>query len=196
MIVFELCVLCEHCMWHHFFFGKEYIISTLQTMLRPSGQTLQDLQALCVIALKNEIVPALSHEGLMPFANQYSYVIPYSRMDKQQITALIKHIQQDIPNHRQLLFAQDHDFYYLKTDAQRQFIDEVSLLYGTIRFMRQALVTSHVNVQGHSYACELEQSEQEWHINCTLFKIINACCLHSQTMQKVNALLQADSATD
>lgn len=179
-------------MWQQAFFVKDVIVSTLQTLLRPSGQTLADLQALCIVAMNTEIVPALTMEGLMPFSNNYSYVIPYSRMTKHQLQTLIAHFEQDNHSCRHLFFAQDHDFYYVKMSSRGDYIDEVNLLYGAVKLMRSALVTSHVNVQGHSYACHLEACDKTWYIDCTLFKIINSCQLHGKTMHNLAALLQED----
>ena len=181
-------------MWQQAFFGKECIVSTLQTLLRPSGQTLFDLQTLCIVAINTEIVPALTMEGLMPFSNNYSYVIPYARMTKQQLKTLIAHFEQDIHNNRQLFFAQDNNFYYVKMSTQGEYIDEVNLLYGAVTLMRSALITSHINVQGHSYACQLDDGDKAWYIDCTLFKIINSCRLHSKTVRNLAAALQDDEA--
>ena len=181
-------------MWQQAFFGKEYIVSTLQTLLRPSGQTLSDLQTLCIVAINTELVPALTMEGLMPFSDNYSYVIPYSRMTKQQLRTLVAHFEQDAHNNRQLFFAQDNNFYYVKMSSQGEHIDEVNLLYGAVTLMRSALITSHVNVQGHSYTCQLDDCDKTWYIDCALFKIINSCRLQSRTLRSVATLLQDDEA--
>ena len=198
MIVYEFQLFVGASMWEQYFFAPNSIVSTLQTLLRPSAQVLEDLQTLCITALQTDIVPALTQEGLMPFANNYSYVFPYARMTKPQLKALIEHYQQDTHSThsvRQLLFAQDQNFYYVKTQSHGVTIDEVSLLYGAVKLMREALVTSHVNVRGQSYACELEDADKAWYIDCTLFKIINSCRLHDKTMQKLAEALEEDHDT-
>ena len=176
--------------WFEEFFDKDNIVMTFQLLLRASGRTLDDLQELCIVALNTDIVPALTQEGLMPFSNNYTYVIPYSRMTRKQLNALIKYFESDKNNTRQLFFAQEYNFYYVKTDPAPQLMEEALILYAAICLMRQALVTTHVNVQGFNYSCELDEADKKWVIECTMFKIMNSACLQVNTMQRVQELLQ------
>jgi hypothetical protein len=177
-------------LWFDEFFNKDNIVMTLQILLKSSGRTLLDLQQLCIIALNTDVVPALTQEGLMPFSNNFTYVIPYSRMTRAQLHALIMYFDSDKNHTRQLFFAQEHNFYYVKTDPTPQHLDEAILLYAAIFLMRQALVTSHVNIQGFNYSCTLDDADLKWLIECTIFKIINSARLQVNTMQRVGELLE------
>ena len=176
--------------WFAEFFDKDNIVMTFQLLLRTSGRTLNDLQELCIVALNTDIVPALTQEGLMPFSNNYTYVIPYCRMTRAQLNALIKYFESDKNHTRQLFFAQEYNFYYVKTDPAPQVIDEALILYAAIFLMQQTLVTTHVNVQGFNYSCQLDDADQKWLIECTIFKIMNSARLQVNTMQQVRELLQ------
>ena len=172
-------------LWVEAFFGKQVIISTLQTLLKPSGRTLVDLQQLCTISLNTDLVPALTNEGLLPFINNYSYVYPYDQMSKSQLNILIDHFQSDVNNTRHLYFAQEYTFYYVKTEPEPVTVDAVILLYGAVRLMQKGLVSSHVNVRGHNYACELNDEDKNWYIDNTVFKIVNSSRLPSNTLRRL-----------
>jgi len=171
--------------WADAFFGKKVIISTLQTLLKPTGRTLLDLQQLCTVALNTDLVPALTSEGLLPFINNYSYVFPYGQMSKEQINILIDHFQSDINNTRYLYFAQEYTFYYVKTDPDPVKVDAVIFLYGVVRLMQKALNTSHVSVRGYNYWCPLDNGDKNWYIDNTIFKIVNSARLKPSTLRQL-----------
>jgi hypothetical protein len=187
---------CEQAVsWVDFFFDENNIMNSLQTLLKDSGQTLNDMVTLCTIMLNSELVPALTSEGLMPFANQYAYVIPYARMTKKQLKHLRVHFESDKPQLRNLYFARENNFYYVRTSTESVRLDASILLTAAVRLMRKALVTSHVNVSGHNFACNLDSKDCEWYIDNALFKIVNSCRLQPCTLQQVAQNLKASSNT-
>ena len=145
-----------------------------------------------IYRIKSDLVPALTSEGLLPFINNYSYVFPYDLMSKYQLNTLIEYFQSDVNNTRHLHFAQEYTFYYVKTEADPVTVDTVIFLYGAVNLMRKALVTSHVNVRGHTYACELDNDDKNWYIDNTVFKIVNSSRLQSHTLRRLAEELAND----
>ena len=111
-------------------------------------------------------------------------------MSKFQLGVLIHYFSESENNTRQLFFAQDQNFYYVKTETTPLRINEVDLLFGFVTIMQKTLVTSHITVQGHSYSCKLDQTDKNWFINTCLFKIANSTRLQNNTLALLGVTLR------
>ena len=157
----------------------------MQCLLIDTNQTIEDLNALCVAMQNTHIVLALTHRGLMPIAGANVYVFPYAQMSKTQLRVLRSVVSQ---TKQTFSAAFAHDVYVVHGNSQSK-VDGACMLFAATCLLLHGLSTSCTTKYGH-VSTKLEKRPLQYHVNATLFSIINACGLRKGVGYDVTRLLR------
>jgi len=133
--------------WVDVFFSADKIPRTMNLLLACKGNTIHHLCDLAVALNQQGVVPALTINGLQPFATDYAYILKYADMDAsqlkivQQLTTALQKSDVTIYCHN----APEHAYVSFPIAAKMQ-IDDANILYGVgvLCYLNESSSTQHL----------------------------------------------------
>ena len=164
--------------WVNVFFSADKIPRTLNLLLSCKGNTIHHLCDLAVALNQQGVVPAVTINGLQPFATDYAYILKYTDMDAAQLRVvqrLVTELQQS-DNTIYCHNAPEHIYVSFPTSSNMQ-IDDANILYGV------------------GVLCHLNESSSTQHLtqiitDRSLEMIINSCTMRLGAVNDAIAMLR------
>jgi hypothetical protein len=159
--------------WTYAFFDEENILNTMQCLLLDTNKTIDDLNALCVAMNTNNTVLSFTHRGLMPIASAHMYIFPFDKMSKEQIVVLRREIAQK----KKPFEAVFQEITYNVYGMPQKKVESVQILFAAMCLLIHGLSSTSVKKRGFVYN-KLDKDTMAYHLNTTLFTMVNACKMH------------------
>jgi hypothetical protein len=171
--------------WSDVFFDEQNIVNTMQCLLVDTNKTIEDLSALCVAMHNNNVVLSFTHRGLMPIASAHMYIFPYIHMNKEQLRILHCEISQT----KRTYVAVFQEVTYNVHGMPHAKVDSSVILFAANCLLLHGLSSTHLKKHGFSYT-KLDKKNVLYHLNATLFTIINACNMRAGAAYAAARLLR------
>jgi hypothetical protein len=172
--------------WSDAFFDQNNILNTMQCLLLGTNQTIEDLSALCVAMNNNNVVLSFTHRGLMPIASAHMYIFPYTKMNREQLRILRREIAQT----KKTFEAVFQELTYNVHGMPHAKVDSVMILFAASCLLLHGLSTTQSKKNGCFCSSKLEKHNVSYHLNATLFTIINACNMRAGAAHAAARLLR------
>ena len=165
-------------------FNESNIVNTLQILLTDTTRTIDDICALCIAMIKSQIVLAFTSQGLVPIAGDHSYVFPFHKMSKQQLGL----IETEVSSPGDFFYSAYENDTFMIMNRRKYVVDPSVLLFGLTCIMVHGL--SNVTASKHGdKLTKLEAPQIAYHVNATIFRIVNACAMPQDPLSKTEKLL-------
>jgi hypothetical protein len=171
--------------WSDAFFDEHNIVNTMQCLLVDTNMTIEDLSALCVAMNNNNVVLSFTHRGLMPIASAHMYIFPYTKMNREQLRVLRSEIAQT----KKTFEAVFQEVTYNVHGMPHAKVDSVMILFAANCLLLHGLSTTTLKKNGFIYA-KLDKHNVLYHLNATLFTIMNACNMRAGAAHAAARLLR------
>jgi hypothetical protein len=176
--------------WFDEFFDENNIVNTIQHLLLQNDDTIEDLCVFITTANKSTIIMAMTSEGLVPFAGDHMYVFPFSRMNKAQLSALVREVQ---TCYSSFSCNYSHD-QYVVCDRRHFKIDHATLLFGAACIVFYGLGNTTASKFGNCHV-KLESPQICYYLNTILFRMVHACCMPQGVLHETAKLLVKHGVT-
>jgi hypothetical protein len=150
-----------------------------------TNMTIEDLSALCVAMNNNNVVFSFTHRGLMPIASAHMYIFPYTKMNREQLRILRSEIAQT----KKTFEAVFQEVTYNVHGMPHAKVDSVMILFAANCLLLHGLSTTTLKKNGFIYA-KLDKHNVLYHLNATLFTIMNACNMRAVAAHAAARLLR------
>jgi hypothetical protein len=173
--------------WTDDFFDEQNIVSTFQHLLHGTAHSVEDLCRLCVTACEDHVVLALNLHGLIPFANNPEFMIPFANMSQRQLQALRRDCKK-LPD--AMACEYDVDAYVLKIPQVQFQIDHSLLLFAAAVLLYKGLSQTKVCARGFCSTFLAHDPELlAQHANSILFQIVHSCSVRRGALRAATRLL-------
>lgn len=180
--------------WAAAFFDEDNIVSSFQNLLVDTQLRVEDLCTLCIAAHEHRLVLALSLQGLMPFASRPTFVLNYANMTPRQLCALRKACSgMQVPEDA-VVHEYNIDVVLMSSGPQQHSVDDELILFAAACILAGGLTHCSPEKHGVSYK-RLEEDTLRFHVNTTVFKIVNACRMKQDVERGALRLLSKHRVT-
>ena len=164
--------------WTDVFFAADKIPRTMNLLVSCKGNTIHHLCDLAVTLSQEGVVPALTINGLQPFATDYAYILKYADMDASQLQG-VKQLAKCLHDSDVTIYCHnspEHLYVSFPITAKMQ-IDDANILYGV------------------GVLCNLNESSSTQHLTQTitdrlLEMIINSCTMRMGAVRDAVSMLR------
>lgn len=175
--------------WTSLFFDEANIVHTFQLLLMRGNKTLDELFQLCLVMHESPMILAFTVEGLTPFAMHSEYVIPYEKMNREQIRALRLECMDSV--HDVMSIDYGTDIFVVKIDVAGYEVDDALMLFAAACIILNGLSTQTLTRGGYvTYVnVRLDPDLTVYHLNNAIFKIVHSCLLRPGVERQAMHLL-------